>query len=115
MELKCKLTAITPFSVTVANGSKMYSHKRCEGFCWEMQGHAFQADLRVLELSDCDTMLGVDCMKTINPLTFDFNKLEVTVERGNFKLILKGTMEQGECKWIRGKKLGLWSKENANG
>jgi len=70
-----------------------------------MQGHTFQANLRVLELGGCDIVLGVDWMKTVSPLTFNFNKLEVTVEKGNSKLILKGNMEQGECKWIEGEKL----------
>lgn len=96
MELRCKMTATTPLSVTVANESKMYSHNNCEDFRWIMQGHEFQTDLRVLKFGGCDVVLGVDWMRTVSPLTFDFNKLEVKVEIGNTKLTLMGIMEQGE-------------------
>ena len=44
-------------------------------------------------------------MKTVSPLTFDFNKLEVTVEIGGKRLTLLGSLEQGECKLIEGSKL----------
>ena len=44
-------------------------------------------------------------MRAINPLTFDFNKLKVTMDMGNTKLTLMGIMEQGECKLIKGRKL----------
>ena len=34
--LKCKVTATFPLSVTVANGSKMYSKYKCIDFKWMM-------------------------------------------------------------------------------
>ena len=105
MELRCRMTATTPLSVTVANGSKMYSHNQCKGFRWLMQGQEFQVDLRVLELGGCDIVLGVDWMRTVSPLTFNFNKLEVTMDMGSTKLTLMGIMEQRECKLIKGSKL----------
>ena len=39
-----------PLSVTMANGSRMLSKSTCHGFCWEMQGEEFEADLRLLQL-----------------------------------------------------------------
>lgn len=44
-------------------------------------------------------------MCTVSPLTFDFNRLEVTVEIGDRKLTLVGSLEHRECKMINGKKL----------
>lgn len=70
-----------------------------------MQGQEFQVDLRILELGGCDIVLGVDWMTTVSPLTFEFNKLEVTLDMGNSKLTLRGIMEQGECKLMKGSKL----------
>ena len=61
--------------------------------------------MRILKLEGCDIVLGVDWMRTVSPLIFDFNKLEVTVEIGNTKLTLMGSMEQGKCKLIKGRKL----------
>ena len=74
-ELGCKLTATTPLSITVANGNKMYSHNKCRAFKWVMQGQEFTVDLRIPELGGCDVVLKVDRMRTVSPLTFDFNKL----------------------------------------
>ena len=34
MELRCKMIAITPLSMTMANQSMMYSHDKCKGFQW---------------------------------------------------------------------------------
>lgn len=31
LELRCKMIATTPLSVTLANGSKMYSHNKVKG------------------------------------------------------------------------------------
>ena len=99
-DLKCELTATTPLSVTVANGNHMYSHYRCRNFKWLMHGQEFTMDLRVLELGGCDIVLGVDWMRTVSPLTFDFNKLEVEVDMGGKRLTLVGSLEPGEYKLI---------------
>ena len=103
--LKWPLTAATPLSVTVANGSRMYNHYKCMGFKWVMQSQEFVADLWVLELGGCDIVLGVDWMKTVSPLTFYFNKLEMTMEVRGKRPTLLGSLEQGECKLIKGSKL----------
>ena len=61
--------------------------------------------MRILELSGCYIVLGVDWMRTVTSLTFDFNKLEVIVVIEGNKLTLSGSLEQGECKLIGGKRL----------
>lgn len=113
VDLNCKMTDTVPLSVTVANGNKMYSHHKCCNFTWVMQGVEFMADLRVLELGGCDIVLGVDWMKTVSPLTFDFNKLEVMVDVEGRKLTLVGNVEQGECKLISGKRLQKLIQKNS--
>jgi len=89
----------------VANCNQMFSHYKCAGFQWFMQGQEFSMDLRVLELGGCDMVLGVDWMRTVGPLTFDFNKLEVTVEVEGKKQTLVGSLKSGEYRIITGKKL----------
>ena len=77
-----------------------------------MQGHDFTIDLRILKLGDCYIVLGVDWMKTVSLLIFDFNKLAVTFELEGKKLTLTGSLEIGECKMITGKKLQKMFKQN---
>jgi len=104
-KLGCTLMDTTPLSVIIANGNKMYSNYKSVGFKWLMQGEEFSTDLRILELGGCDIVLGVDWMRTVSPLTFDFNKLEVTLNLKGRKLTLKGRLEAGKCKMILGKRL----------
>ena len=80
-KLRCQLTGTQPLSVTVANGQKVLCKSACVGFCWQMQGESFEADLRLLKLGGCDMVLGVDWMREVSHICFDFNKLEVTFER----------------------------------
>ena len=56
--MKCPLVSTQPLTVTVTNGSKVMSNLACVGFCWEMQGEGFEADLRLLKLGGCDVVLG---------------------------------------------------------
>lgn len=77
-KLGCHLTSTQPLSVAVANGEKVISKFAFVNFHWDMQKEQFVTDLRLLKLRGCDVVLGVDWMKTISPISFDFNKLEVT-------------------------------------
>jgi len=49
---------------------------------------------------DVKWVLGVDWMRTVNPLIFYFNTLEVTFDKGGRRLTLTGCGEGGECKAI---------------
>lgn len=64
------------------------------------RGHEFTIDLRILHLGGCQIVLGVNWMRTVSPLIFDFNILEVTFERGGRILTLTRCVEGGECKVI---------------
>ena len=50
-------------------------------------------------------VLGIDWMKEVSPICFDFNKMEVTFEKEGKKMTLTGNMETGTCKMIMGKRL----------
>lgn len=104
-KLKCSLTRTTPLSVTVANGQRVLSNFACKGFCWEMQGEKFEADLRLLQLGGCHVVLGVDWMKGVSPISFDFNKMEVSFEKDGRRMTLTGKNEMGACKMISGRRL----------
>jgi len=75
-----------------------------------MNGEEFVADLRLLNLGDCDVVLGVDWMKGVSPISFDFNKMEVTFEKDGKKKTLTGSQKYGVCKMISGKRLQMTFK-----
>ena len=70
-----------------------------------MNGENFSTDLRLLKLGGCDVVLRVDWMKGVSPISFDFNKMEVTFEKDGSEKILAGNSEVGACKIISGKRL----------
>ena len=70
-----------------------------------MLGEPFEANLRLLGLGGCDVVLGVDWMKEVSPISFDFNRMEVSFEKGGRRWTLFGGREAGVCKMITGKKL----------
>lgn len=50
-------------------------------------------------------MLGLDWMKGVSPISFNFNRMEVSFEREGRKTKLIGGKEMGACKMILGKRL----------
>lgn len=70
-----------------------------------MGGHDFAVDLQILRLGGCHIVLGVDWMRTVSPLVFDFNILEVTFEKEGQKITLRGRTKMGDCKLVIGKRL----------
>ena len=44
-------------------------------------------------------------MRTVSPIIFDFNKLEVPFEKDGKRLTLMGSLDMGACKLIFGKKI----------
>ena len=104
-KLRCELTRTQPLSVTIANGHKVMFLLACVGFCWEMHGETFEIDLRLPKLGCYDILLGLDWIKGVSTISFNFNKMEVTFEKEGWKMSLTGSLERGVCKMITGRKL----------
>lgn len=68
-----------PLSEAVADGSKLSSDSKCSAFNWDMQGHKFVADFRLLTLGGCDMVLGVEWLRKYSPVTFDYDRMEVII------------------------------------
>ena len=49
-------------------------------------------------------------MKEVSPINFDFNKMEVTLEKDGQRVTLQGNVDNGICKMIKGKKLQMLFK-----
>ena len=104
--LKCPLMGTPALSVIVANGNPVISNSACLGFIWEMQEEKFEAtDLRLLQLGGCDVVLGVDWIKGVSPISFDFNRMEVSFEKRGRRMTLTRGKEVATCKMITRKRL----------
>lgn len=70
-----------------------------------MQEEKFEVDLKLLQLEGCDVVLGVDWMKGVSPISFDFNRMEVSFEKGGRRMTLRSGKETATYKMIVGKRL----------
>ena len=68
------------FSVIVRNGACVTSKAMCPKVVWEINQHKFCYDLKVMDLSGWDIILGVDWMTQFSPITFDFHKLTISLQ-----------------------------------
>ncbi|XP_026459657.1 uncharacterized protein LOC113360357 [Papaver somniferum] len=101
--------------VSVANGNKMVSNAKCPSFQWQMQGHQFQFDMRLLTLGGCDMVLGVDWMKGMSPMVFDFNKLTVEFSLEGHPIKLQGNSPTTQLSMMTSKALRKWVRQNKHG
>ena len=88
-KLGCKLEAIHPLSVAVANGTKMQAQYVCRGFTWQLQQVSFTFDVMILPLGCCDLVLGVQWLATLGPILWDFQQLRMEFNYQGKKFVLR--------------------------
>jgi len=59
----------------MANGNELHCHEVCKGLQWEVQGRIQVTEVLFLPLLGCDMVLGVQWLKTLGPIWWDFNLL----------------------------------------
>jgi hypothetical protein len=73
--LSCTLISIQPLAVEAANGGQMTCTHVCKNFLWKMQGVQFSTDVFVVELNNCDMVLGVQWLATLGNIFSNYNEL----------------------------------------
>ncbi|XP_026451259.1 uncharacterized protein LOC113351504 [Papaver somniferum] len=76
---------------TVANGDSTIIKGIFQHLNWEMQGHQFSANLRVLPLGSCDIVLGDDWLRKLGDVTFNFSLLSISFVHQGTPITLQGT------------------------
>ena len=64
--------------VKVANGDEIVSLGKCKNTKVKLQGYTFVVDLYILPLAGCDIVLGIQWLRTLGPILWDF--LNLTME-----------------------------------
>lgn len=92
-ELKVQVVETSVITVTVADGSKVYSKGTSLGFKRRIQGQTFSFDNILLAMGSFDVILGVDWMKAHNPFLFDFQQSVISFPKQGALIFLKGLGE----------------------
>ncbi|KAL0320548.1 UNVERIFIED_CONTAM: hypothetical protein Sradi_5316300 [Sesamum radiatum] len=72
-QVGCELEYTNPLLVTLADGGKICCNAKCCEFQWKMESQKFKVELRLLRLGGCDMVIGVDFLRRLGPVTFDFD------------------------------------------
>ncbi|KAJ4817820.1 polyprotein [Rhynchospora pubera] len=103
-----------PMSVMVANGNKMITDLECKGLKFSLQGHEFQKDMRVLNVTGYDLILGLDWLTELGPMLIDWNKGSLKFKRGNTEVRLQVGHESAEVQLCQGTIMPHAEEEEGN-
>lgn len=92
-KLGCKCVHIPHQAVTVADGNHLACQQMCKSFTWKMQGTTFSTDALLIPLGSCDMVLGIQWLRTLGSIQWDFNKLEMWFTFQGQKVCLKGNSQ----------------------
>lgn len=67
----------------------------CRGFTWQLQQATFTADVIVLPLVLCDLILGIQWLRSLGPILWDFDKLQMEFSCKGKKFVLRGAKPSG--------------------
>lgn len=96
---------IPPLVVTVADGTQSLVDTACKDIRYDIQGHSFCSNLRLFSLGASDMVLGVDWLREHNPVTFDFQEVNIAIQKEGNPLILQGEKKGSNIQTISCKKL----------
>lgn len=87
-QLQLPTSPCTSFKVIIANGEKLMCNRIINALIWRMANQTFNTNLNVIPLGGYDTVLGVEWMETMSPITFDFSQGQITISRNGEKVTL---------------------------
>ncbi|KAG5600366.1 hypothetical protein H5410_031736 [Solanum commersonii] len=88
-KLGCVMTAISHFSISVADGKKIQSNYVCKKLAWKMQGVSFDSDILVLPIGGCNMVLGIRWQITLGNIMWNFRRLKMEFTIMGRKLSLR--------------------------
>lgn len=83
---------------------------------WKIQQYEFMFDLRIIDISVWDMIVGVDWLEQYSPILFDFKNLYLKLNADSDiqeQILLNGRVEEATIKLVRGKELQGLNKKLA--
>ena len=86
----CSIQTISGIGVSIANGDRIWVHEVCKKVYWETEGLLQLTNFMALPLNRCDLILGVQWLKTLGSIIWDFTTLTIRFHLDNQQFILHG-------------------------
>ncbi|XP_017233152.1 uncharacterized protein LOC108207202 [Daucus carota subsp. sativus] len=103
-------------TVKLADGRTVVSSFYVPKVKWTIQQYEFEFDLRIIDISGWDMIIGVDWLEQFSPIMFDFKKLYLKLNadsNNENQMMLNGRVEAATIQLVRGKELQLMNKKLA--
>eukprot|EP00253_Pinus_taeda_P035434 PITA_35434 len=86
----CFVRAVSNFQVQIADGGTMKCEGRCENVKLQMGDYQLKTHMFSIHMGGCDIVLGADWLRTLGPITMDFQELYMSFKQNNHTHTLRG-------------------------
>jgi hypothetical protein len=101
-------------NVRIANGQIISSPRKSQDLTLKMQGHFYKMDSYILPLAGCDIVLGIQWLRVLGPILWDFDHLTMEFQYGSKRCVLQG-LQQGPHLSLEDGKAFKWLKKGSKG
>eukprot|EP00253_Pinus_taeda_P019183 PITA_19183 len=81
---------VSNFQVQIADGGTMKCEGRCENFKLQMGDYQLKTHMFAIHMGGCNIVLGADWLRTLGPITMDFQELYMSFKQNNHTHTLRG-------------------------
>jgi len=86
----CFVRAVSNFQALIVDGGTMKCEGRCENIKFQMGDYHLKAHMFAIEMYGCDVVLGAKWLRTLGPITMDFQELYMSFKQNNHIHTLRG-------------------------
>jgi len=76
-KLGCPITHIPTLSVAVADGARVTINSIIKQFSWSLHNTEFSSEMLLIPLGCCDVVLGIEWLRTLGDITWNFDRLSM--------------------------------------
>eukprot|EP00253_Pinus_taeda_P028424 PITA_28424 len=86
----CFVQVVSNFQVQIVDGGTMKCEGRCENVKLQMGDYQLKTHMFDIHMGGCDIVLGAEWLRTLGPITMDFQELYMSFKQNNHTHTLRG-------------------------
>ena len=90
LKLQLQLIAIKIMMVQATNGERMIRKSLCKNLKWKIQGISFVVDVFIIDLSNCEMVLGIQWLSLLRDILCYYKHLWMSFDWQGKRVLLKG-------------------------